>query len=56
MRGVKPFVGIKNDEVISKIELGGAPSPPSRLSRLPLPPHEQFVAVRPTRSATLCRS
>ena len=29
MRGVKPFVGIKNDEVISKIELG---------ERLPLPP------------------
>ncbi len=28
MRGVKPFVGIKNDEVISKIELG---------ERLPLP-------------------
>ena len=29
MRGVKPFVGIKNDDVISKIELG---------ERLPLPP------------------
>ena len=29
MRGVKPFVGIKNDEVISKIEMG---------ERLPLPP------------------
>ncbi len=29
MRGVKPFVGIKNDEVISKIEFG---------ERLPLPP------------------
>ena len=28
MRGVKPFVGIKNDEVISKIEMG---------ERLPLP-------------------
>ena len=28
MRGVKPFVGIKNDEVISKIEMG---------DRLPLP-------------------
>ena len=28
MRGVKPFVGIKNDEVISKIETG---------ERLPLP-------------------
>ena len=28
MRGVKPFVGIKNDEVISKIEVG---------ERLPLP-------------------
>ena len=29
MRGVKPFVGIKNDEVISKIEIG---------ERLALPP------------------
>ena len=29
MRGVKPFVGIKNDEVIAKIESG---------ERLPLPP------------------
>ena len=28
MRGVKPFVGIKNDEVIDKIEMG---------ERLPLP-------------------
>ncbi len=28
MRGVKPFVGIKNDEVIAKIEFG---------DRLPLP-------------------
>lgn len=28
MRGVKPFVGIKNDEVISRIEMG---------ERLPLP-------------------
>ena len=28
MRGIKPFVGIKNDEVIGKIEMG---------ERLPLP-------------------
>ena len=29
MRGVKPFIGIKNDEVIGKLEQG---------ERLPLPP------------------
>ena len=29
MRGVKPFVGVKNDEVIAKIEMG---------ERLALPP------------------
>ncbi len=37
MRGVKPFVGIKNDEVISKIEFG---------ERLALPPESPASLFR----------